>query len=68
MLSRDQVFELYRLLLDREPESEAVVNEKRNAETAIHVAADMLNSDEFFTRNKSQFKTYVNAAPQAELN
>jgi hypothetical protein len=59
MVSRDQVIELYRLILDREPESEAVVNEKRKADSAVALAAEMLKSDEFFTKNKDLLKAYL---------
>jgi hypothetical protein len=59
MVSREQVIELYRLILDREPESDGVVNEKRKATSAAKVAAEMLKSDEFFTKNKELLRAYV---------
>jgi hypothetical protein len=63
MVSREQAIELYRLILDREPESDAVVNEKRTAESAANVAVEMFTSDEFFTNNKDLLKVYLHAAP-----
>lgn len=59
MVSREQVIELYQLILDREPESEAVVNEKRNAPSALNLAAEMLKSEEFFTKNRECLKIYA---------
>ena len=61
MVSREQVIELYRLILDRAPESDAVVDEKRNAPSAARVAAEMFKSDEFFTKNRDLLKSYVRA-------
>jgi hypothetical protein len=57
MVSREQVVELYRLILDREPESEAVINEKRRAESVGSLAAEMLKSDEFFNNNRDLVKS-----------
>lgn len=59
MVSREQVIELYQLILDREPESEAVVNEKRNAPSALNLAVEMLKSEEFFTKNRERLKIYA---------
>lgn len=51
MLSREEVVDLYRLILDREPENDQVINEKRHARSALAVAADMFKSEEFLVRN-----------------
>jgi hypothetical protein len=51
MISRNDVLSLYRLILDRPPESEQVINEKRTAETVSAAAAEMLMSDEFISNN-----------------
>jgi hypothetical protein len=51
MISRNDVLNLYRLILDRPPESEQVINEKRTAETVSAAAAEMLMSDEFISNN-----------------
>ena len=51
MISRNDVLNLYRLILDRPPESEQVINEKRTAETLSAAAAEMLMSDEFISNN-----------------
>jgi hypothetical protein len=43
----------YRLLLDREPESEAVVAAKRQSSaTADDLIADLVSSHEFMSRNR----------------
>lgn len=54
MLSRDEVVDLYRLILDRDPESEQVINEKRQARSALEVAVDMFASEEFLVRNQDR--------------
>lgn len=53
MITRNDVLSLYRLILDRAPESEEVINEKRTAETLNSAAAEMLMSDEFIANNKA---------------
>ncbi len=55
MLSRDEVVDLYRLILDREPENEQVINEKRHARSALDVAVGMFASEEFCVRNRDRF-------------
>jgi hypothetical protein len=62
MVSREQVIEVYRLILDRGPESEAVINEKRMAESVTSIAKEMLKSDEFFNNNKDLLKKRLKAA------
>jgi hypothetical protein len=52
MITRNDVLNLYRLILDRPPESEQVINEKRTADTISAAAAEMLMSDEFISNNK----------------
>jgi len=47
MISRDEVVMLYRLILDRAPESELVINEKRTAVTLVAAATEMITSEEF---------------------
>ncbi len=51
MITRNDVLNLYRLILDRAPESEQVINEKRTADTVSAAAAEMLMSDEFISNN-----------------
>jgi hypothetical protein len=51
MITRNDVLNLYRLILDRPPESEQVINEKRSADTVSAAAAEMLMSDEFISNN-----------------
>jgi hypothetical protein len=51
MITRNDVLNLYRLILDRPPESEQVINEKRTADTLSAAAAEMLMSDEFISNN-----------------
>ena len=53
MITRNEVLNLYRLILDRPPESEQVINEKRNAESLSAAAAEMLMSDEFISNNSA---------------
>lgn len=53
MITRNEVISLYRIVLDRAPESEEVINEKRRSENALEVVLEMLNSDEFFEKNKN---------------
>lgn len=55
MLSRDEVVDLYRLILDREPENEQVINEKRHAGSPLEIAVDMFASEEFRVRNQDRF-------------
>ena len=52
MISKDNAISLYRLILDRDPESEQVVNEKRKSRSTAQAAIDMLTSDEFIKRNE----------------
>jgi hypothetical protein len=47
MISRDEVVSLYRLILDRVPESDLVINEKRTAVTLAAAASEMITSEEF---------------------
>jgi len=47
MISRADVISLYRLILDRSPESEQVVNEKRTATSLAAAASEMIASEEF---------------------
>jgi len=47
VISRDEVVMLYRLILDRAPESELVINEKRTAVTLVAAATEMITSEEF---------------------
>jgi len=51
MITRNDVLNLYRLILDRPPESEQVINEKRGADSVTDAAAEMLMSDEFISNN-----------------
>jgi hypothetical protein len=53
MITRNDVLSLYRLILDRSPESEQVINEKRNADSVSAAAAEMLMSDEFIFNNSA---------------
>ncbi len=53
MITRNEVLNLYRLILDRPPESEQVVNEKRSADSVTAAAAEMLMSDEFISNNSA---------------
>jgi hypothetical protein len=53
MISRNDVLTLYRLILDRPPESEEVINEKRTADSVNAAAAEMLMSDEFVSNNST---------------
>jgi hypothetical protein len=53
MISRNEVLSLYRLILDRPPESEEVINEKRKADSVSSAAAEMLMSDEFILNNSA---------------
>jgi len=55
MITRNDVLELYRLILDRQPESEQVINEKRGADTMSSAAAEMLMSEEFISNNSVLF-------------
>lgn len=53
MITRNDVLNLYRLILDRPPESEQVINEKRTADTVSAAAAEMLMSEEFVSNNSA---------------
>lgn len=52
MIPRNDVIDLYRLVLNREPESDLVINEKRRAGHVHDVALEMLASDEFIHENR----------------
>jgi hypothetical protein len=59
MISRNDVLSLYRLILDRQPESEDVINEKRFADSISDAAADMLMSEEFIRNNSEHIATHL---------
>lgn len=59
MISRNDVVNLYRLILDRPPESEEVINEKRAADTVSMAAAEMLMSDEFISNNSERIAAHL---------
>lgn len=52
LLAREDIVELYKLVLDREPESDQVINEKRRVDSLAKVALAMLMSDEFINNNR----------------
>lgn len=52
MIPRNDVIDLYRLVLNREPESDLVINEKRRAGAVSEVALEMLSSEEFIHENR----------------
>ena len=52
MLAREDIVEIYRLILDREPESDQVIAEKRRVDSLINVALGMLMSEEFINNNR----------------
>jgi len=51
MITRNEVVNLYRLILDRQPESDEVINEKRRAASVSEAAFEMLISTEFVSNN-----------------
>ena len=53
MITRNEIVSLYRIVLDRAPESEDVINEKRRAGNIREIALEMLNSDEFIESNSN---------------
>jgi hypothetical protein len=59
MITKTEVLNLYQLILDRVPESDDVINEKRTAETVSAAAAEMLMSDEFIETNGVLIAAYV---------
>lgn len=59
MLNRNDVIDLYRLILDREPESEQVINEKRRGDSLRAIAFDMLRSDEFINNNSEVLAIFI---------
>jgi hypothetical protein len=60
MISRDDVQTLYRRILDREPESEDVINEKRKSSNISEIAIEMLMSEEFIRNNSTVLQLLVN--------
>ncbi len=56
MLDRKDISQLYELILDRPAESEAVLNEKRSADSLQNVALEMFTSDEFIHNNINLLK------------
>ena len=59
MIARDDVIEMYRLILNREPESDQVINEKRGNDSISEVALGMLSSDEFIHNNCEILKSLL---------
>ena len=59
MIVRSEVLNLYGLILDRSPESDQVVNEKRDAVSIAAAAREMLTSQEFITRNSDLIAAIV---------
>ena len=59
MISKEQIVLLYRRILDRDPESEAVIQEKRPSANSADVAIEMLMSDEFLKKNAAVIKSMV---------
>lgn len=53
MITKSEVLRLYQLILDRSPESDQVVNEKRGAASVTAAAREILTSQEFTTRNSA---------------
>lgn len=51
MISRDAVKDLYHLILDRDPESDLAIAEKRQANNIRDLALEMFGSEEFFNTN-----------------
>lgn len=59
MISKEQVVLLYRRVLDRDPESDAVINEKRQSSSAADTAVEMLMSDEFIKKNTAVLRSLL---------
>lgn len=59
MISKEQVVLLYRRILDRDPESEAVIQEKRLSANSADVAIEMLMSEEFLKKNAAVIQSMV---------
>jgi hypothetical protein len=53
---REAVVDLYRLILDRDPESEQVINEKRKSKSLQEISRDMLMSEEFIRKNEDMIR------------
>ncbi len=64
MISRSDVLNLYRLILDRDPESEQVIGEKRNAASVSELASEMLTSEEFVTNNAATIASCLSGDAQ----
>jgi len=62
MLRKEDVNELYGLILDRKAESEEVINEKRQAVSLLSVSLEMFASDEFIQNNQSMIKKTLNTS------
>jgi hypothetical protein len=56
---RDSIVHLYRLILDRDPESDQVVDEKRRGGRLSEIAIAMLVSDEFVSANESAIRDFL---------
>ncbi|MFN8696587.1 MAG: hypothetical protein ACK5XE_09760 [Burkholderiales bacterium] len=59
MLERKDILALYNLILERDPESDEVINEKRLGASYQSVAIDMLESEEFLRGNAALLKQYL---------
>lgn len=59
MISKEQVISLYRTILDRDPESDVVINEKRQSSSAADAAVEMLMSGEFIKKNAAVLKAMI---------
>jgi hypothetical protein len=56
---REAVIDLYRLILDRDPESDQVINEKRKSKDLQSIAREMLMSDEFMKKNEDAIRDAI---------
>jgi hypothetical protein len=56
---REAVIDLYRLILDRDPESDQVINEKRKSRSLQDLAREMLMSEEFIKNNEGAIRDAI---------
>ena len=61
MVDREKVIACYRLLLDREPESEEAIEAKCNAPSERSVIEDILHGSEFLNLHKAEIERSLNS-------
>lgn len=59
MISQEIITQAYAALLDRKPESQAIIKEKQNLENVEDLILEIITSDEFVKSNHDYIADYV---------